>query len=88
MFPYRVKYNESEYDIQINDLFYEIYQQCQNTFDIVDLGGFLQKTIKEKRLFYYVYNFHNSYFVNFVILGFSFCIFIFIYITRVGLIHV
>ena len=34
MFPYRVKYNESEYDIQNNDLSYEIHQKCQNTFEI------------------------------------------------------
>ena len=33
MFPYRVKYTESEYDIQNNDLLYKIDQQCQNTFE-------------------------------------------------------
>ena len=36
MFPYRIKYTESEYDIQNNDLLYKIHQQCQNTFDILD----------------------------------------------------
>ena len=33
MFPYRVKYTESESDIQNNDLLYKIDQQCQNTFE-------------------------------------------------------
>ena len=33
MFPYRVKYTESEYDIQNNNLLYKIDQQCQNTFE-------------------------------------------------------
>ena len=33
MFPYTVKYTESEYDIQNNDLLYKIDQQWQNTFD-------------------------------------------------------
>ena len=31
MFPYRVKYTESEYDIQNNDLLYKIHQKHQNT---------------------------------------------------------
>ena len=35
MFPYRVKYNASEYDIQNNDLLFKIDQQCQNTFEIL-----------------------------------------------------
>ena len=33
MFPYTVKYTESEYDIQSNDLLYKIDQQCQSTFE-------------------------------------------------------
>ena len=36
MFPYRVKYTESEYDIQNNDLLYKIDQTCQDTFDILE----------------------------------------------------
>ena len=32
MFPYRVKYTESEYDIQNNNLLYKIAPQCQNTY--------------------------------------------------------
>ena len=56
MFPYRVKYNESESDIQNNDLLYKIDQQCQNTFDF-------SKIFENPIFFYYIYNFHNSYFV-------------------------
>ena len=37
MFPYRLKYTESEYDIQNNDLLYKIDQKIQNTFEILDL---------------------------------------------------
>ena len=35
MFPYRVKYteSESESDIQNNDLLYKIDHTCQNTFE-------------------------------------------------------
>ena len=33
MLPYRVKYTESEHDIQKNDLLYTLHQQCQNTFE-------------------------------------------------------
>ena len=36
MFPYRVKHNESESDIQNNNLLYKIDQQCQNTFDMLE----------------------------------------------------
>ena len=43
MFPYRVKYNESEYDIQNNDLLYKIDQKCQNTFDCLENVGKFEK---------------------------------------------
>ena len=33
MFLYRVKYNESESDIQNNDLVYKTHQKYQNTLD-------------------------------------------------------
>ena len=36
MLPYRVKYNESEYDIQNNDWSYKIHQQCQNMFEMLE----------------------------------------------------
>ena len=34
MFPYRIKYTESEYDIQNNDLLYKIHTKHQHTFEI------------------------------------------------------
>ena len=36
MFPYRVKHNVSESDIESNNLLYKIDRQCQNTFDILE----------------------------------------------------
>ena len=39
MFPYRVKYTESESDIQNNDLLYIIDQKCQNTFEVLETFG-------------------------------------------------
>ena len=33
MFPYRVKHNESESDIQNNDLLYKTHQKYQNIFE-------------------------------------------------------
>ena len=46
MVPYRVKYNESEYDIQNNDLWYKIDQQCQNTFEMLKSFEIIQKNPK------------------------------------------
>ena len=37
--PYRVKYNESEYDIQNNNILYKIPPKCQNTFDMLEKLG-------------------------------------------------
>ena len=45
MFPYRVKYTESEYYIQNNNLLYKIHQQCQNTFNILET---MLKTFEKK----------------------------------------
>ena len=45
MFPYTVKYNESEYDIQNNNLLYQIEQKHQHTFENV---YFLKKDRKQK----------------------------------------
>ena len=36
MFPYRVKYTESESDIQDNNLLYKKDPQCQNAFELLD----------------------------------------------------
>ena len=100
MFPYTEKCIESEYDIQNNDLSYKINPKCQNTFNCLKTVGKPRKieTFKNDNfLFCILYKFHNSYFVVFVtsvIWGFLdfgvFFLFIYIhiYITRVGLLHV
>ena len=36
MFPYTVKYNESESDIQNNYLLYKIDKQFQNSFELLE----------------------------------------------------
>ena len=41
MFPYKVEYTESEYDIQNNDLLYKIPPKYQNTFEMLDLLSML-----------------------------------------------
>ena len=71
MFPYTVKYTESEYNIQNNKLLYKIDQQCKNTFENLKMLGKLEKQIEKTKknvLFYFIYNLHNSYFANFVLL--------------------
>ena len=78
MFPYRVKFTESEYDIQNNDSLYKIDPKYQNAFeDLEKFGIFWKIERKNNILFCYIYRLHNSYFVilgNVVILGFSnFC---------------
>ena len=65
MFPYTVKYTESESDIQNINVLYKIHQQYQNTFDtFVQKGKILQKN---KLVLGILYKLHNSYFVVFVI---------------------
>ena len=63
MFPYTVKYTDSEYDIQNNNLLYKIHRQCQNTFIFV---WKIWRTNHRKCQFLIciLYNFHNSYFAN------------------------
>ena len=39
MFPYRVKYTESESDIQNNNLLYKTHQKHQNAFEILEHFG-------------------------------------------------
>ena len=39
MFPYRVKYTESGYDIQNNDLLYKIDPKHQNAFEYLEFFG-------------------------------------------------
>ena len=36
MFPYRVKYTDSESDIHNINLLYEIYSKCRNTFETLE----------------------------------------------------
>ena len=64
MFPYRVKYTESEYDLQDNNLLYKIHQQCQNTFELLEFFR-KRKKRKYKKRKCYLYKLHNLYFVNF-----------------------
>ena len=85
MFPYRVKYTESESDIQNYNLF---YKNTKNTKILSSFWKFFENR-KIEYIFCIMYKLYNSYFgmfgnvVHFVIWGFG--IFIFMYITRVGL---
>ena len=71
MFPYTVKYNESESIIQNNNLLYKIDQKCQNIFDLGEKLEMFENNQKIRFWFCDLYNFHNSYFVFFVIFGFG-----------------
>ena len=62
MFPYTVKYTESEHDIQNSNLLYKIHRKHQNAFDILEYFG----KMTTGKIFYSSYNFHNSYFVMLV----------------------
>ena len=55
MFPYRVKYTEPEYDIQINDLLVKIDQQCQNTFETLETFGTLREVSKVSNVYFVIY---------------------------------
>ena len=63
MFPYRVKYADSESDIQNNDLLYKINQKCQNTLKNQKMLQTSKMFKKFKFLFCNMYKLHNSYFV-------------------------
>ena len=65
MFPYRVKFTESEFDIQNNDLLYKIDQKCQNTFNVLDLGWNSWKK-KLYSVFCIISIIHILYFLYFV----------------------
>ena len=47
MFPYRVKYTDSESDIQNQDFLYKVHQQHQNTFEMLEN---VRKSNKSKKL--------------------------------------
>ena len=67
MFPYRVKYTESEYDIQDNGLLYKIHKQKTKYFQ--HFGKMENRNTEVNKcnfLFLNMHGFHNSYFVLFV----------------------
>ena len=71
MFPYRVKYTESEYDIQNNDLLYKIDQQCQNTFVMLEMFGNVRKHVSSFQFVIYMNSIIQTlYFCSFCNLGF------------------
>jgi hypothetical protein len=59
MFLYRVKYTESEYDIQNNDLFYKIHQQHHNTFQTPDSSNISKHFKQSKYLLQIKFIFYN-----------------------------
>ena len=68
MSPYRVQYNESEYDILNYIFFYKNIKKKQNTFETLE--NLKKHSEKNKRnnsknhlLFCIMYKFHNSYFI-------------------------
>ena len=60
MFPYRVKYTESESDIKNSNLFYKKPQKYQNIFENCKM---FQKNLKIVFLLLILYKLYNSYFV-------------------------
>ena len=57
---YRVKYPESESDIQIYSFFYTNTQKCQNTFEVLDLFSTIEHFQKINFLFCKMYNWYNQ----------------------------
>ena len=87
MFSYRVKYTESESDILNYNLF---YKNTKNAKILSKIWKMFENRTIHFFLFCFMYKLYDSYFViwgNFVILGF-FDFYIYIDITRVGLLHV
>ena len=65
MFIYTEKYEESEYDIQNNNVLYKIHPKCQaKTY--IKKKRFLRKIKHSKSFFYNMYNSHDSDLVDFV----------------------
>ena len=54
MFQYRVKYTESEYDIQNNDSLYKIDPKHQNAFEFLKTFGTILKKTKHENLFNFI----------------------------------
>ena len=63
MFPYRVEYTESEYDIQDNDLLYKINKNAKIYSKVWKISKIIETF---KFVVCYMYKFHNLYFVIFV----------------------
>ena len=80
MFPYTDKYTESESDIKKKQLLYKIHKACQHAFEYFEKNS--KTIIKTKCLFYYLYEFHNPYFVMFAI--FVFLGFLYFYFICIG----
>ena len=60
MFPYTVKYTDSESEIQNNNLLYTNTPKLQNTFEMLE--SFVKYSKNIIFLFCSMYNMHNSYF--------------------------
>ena len=54
MFPYRVRYTESEDDIQNNNLLYKIDQQCQIAFEFLLTFGKFRKKQKQVSILLFI----------------------------------
>ena len=54
MFPYTVKYTESDSDIQNNNSLYKIDQTCQNTFDFILFFENVGKFRKRQKTYFYL----------------------------------
>ena len=68
MFVYTEKYTESESDIQNNDSLYKTHQKHQNTFDLLEQFGKIEKVTISN--FYFVISInpiiHILYFFDFL----------------------
>ena len=63
MFPYTAKDNESEYDIQNNNLLYNINQKCQDIFETPLFFSKMSKTtrkVKHSNLYIIIYIYKNK----------------------------
>ena len=67
MFPYRIKYTESEPDIQNNNLLYKIQKNAKILSNFCNISKYF------KFLFCYIYIVCINVFVKIVIWGFVYC---------------
>ena len=71
MFPYTVKYTESEHDIQNINVLYKVHQKCQNAFETLDSFEQIRKNSKSLNCQFVLYI--NS--INHILYFCKFCIF-------------